>query len=180
MPTRLWRLFQNSSLNLVVKSSSRLIMMCLLLKCKSCFHIFEACYKVSQIKWRRNATKYSIRHLRSISSFKWQRNLECSAATLFVTGYATSIVCLHYLISTLRWFDRDGVSDSIHSTVYVQMVTSTSANNIANLQGGPKHETTTRGHYVWLLTSSQCLNQFARYLANFNAILFWIQLLIDS
>ena len=33
-----------------------------------------------------------------------------------------------------------------------------------------KNESTTQGYYVWLLTFSQRLNQFARFLADFNAI----------
>ena len=35
---------------------------------------------------------------------------------------------------------------------------------------------TTQGHYVWLLTSSQCLNSFASFLANYNAASFWSHL----
>jgi len=46
------------------------------------------------------------------------------------------------------------------------------------VHGVPKHEVTTRGNYVWLFTSSKRLNQFAWFLAHFNAVLFWTQLLI--
>jgi len=34
-----------------------------------------------------------------------------------------------------------------------------------------------RGHYVWRITSSKYLNQFAWFLVYFNTVLFWTHLL---